>query len=41
MQGSDKWNPKEDGEGKISGKELYIRPRDVHLDQIEAGVEGL
>lgn len=40
MQGSDKWNPKEDGEGKISGKELYIRPRE-HLDQIEAGVEGL
>lgn len=40
MQGSDKWYPKEDGERKISGKDLFITLRE-HLGQTEAAVEGL
>lgn len=40
MQGSDRWNPKEDGARKASGKDLFTTLRE-HLDQAEAAVEGL
>lgn len=40
MQGRDKWNPKENGEGKISRKEPYIMLQE-HLGHIESGDGGL